>query len=109
MRGSRDGSFDDTLDAVVREIDAARGGAKSVRGAAREALIDRLRELDRTLVNSVRSGTDDVTLEQLSREAAAELEPFRARMPQDAYAQSRAACIDRLLRQRARLPVLALE
>ena len=40
---------------------------------------------------------------------AAELAPFRARMPRDAYEQSLAACRDRLLRERARLPVLTLE
>jgi len=45
----------------------------------------------------------------LRREAEAELAPFRARMPRDAYEQSLAACRDRLLRERARLPVLTLE
>ena len=45
----------------------------------------------------------------LRREAEAELQPFRARMPQDAFEQSLAACADRLLRERARLPVLAFE
>jgi hypothetical protein len=109
LRGTRDTGFDEALDTVVREIDTARAGARGLRGAAREALLDRLRELDRTLVACVRAGTDAEALQDLSLEAALELEPFKSRMPPEAYEQSCSACVDRLLRQRARLPVLAFD
>ena len=52
---------------------------------------------------------DAATLERLATEANAELLPFRDRMPPDAYADARASCVDRLVRDRYGLPVVALE
>jgi hypothetical protein len=94
---------------MVRELDAARATAKGLRGAARAALLERLRSLDAQLVAAARGSCDAASLQALGAEADAELAPFRARMPQDAYARSREACIDRLLRERERLPVIALD
>jgi hypothetical protein len=71
--------------------------------------VNRLRELDAALLGAVRDRCDGATLEQLEAEADVELAPFRERMPRDAYEQARRACVGRLLRERARLPVLALE
>jgi hypothetical protein len=45
----------------------------------------------------------------LRREAESELAPFKPRMPPAAFEQSIAACMDRLLRDKARLPTLTLE
>jgi hypothetical protein len=45
----------------------------------------------------------------LAAEADAELAPFRNRMPADTYARSHGACIDRLVRERARLPVISFD
>jgi hypothetical protein len=52
---------------------------------------------------------DTATLEELSAEAARELEPFRDRLPADAYDRSRRASVDRLIRERRRLPTLVYE
>jgi hypothetical protein len=109
LRAGEDRSLDSAIDAVVRELDAARAKAKTIRGDARDTLLDRLRELDASLVAAVRAHCDAQALQQLAREADEELKPFRSRMPAEAYQQSHRACIDRLLRDRARLPTIAYE
>jgi len=109
LRAGDDRSLDTAIDDTVRELDAARAGAKGLRGEAREQLLARLRALDTSLIDAVRSRCDDGTLLQLGRDADAELAAFRDRMPSDAYEQSRRACIDRLIRERSRLPVIHFE
>jgi len=107
LRAGEDRSLDSAVDAIVRELDASRGTAKTVRGDARETLLDRLQELDASLIEAVRAQCGVETLEKLAAEADEELRPFRARMPPDAYQQSHRACVDRLLRDRVRLPTIA--
>jgi hypothetical protein len=109
LRASEDRSLDSAVDAIVRELDASRARAKTVRGDAREILLDRLRELDTSLVEAVRAQCGAETLEKFAAEADEELRPFRGRMPSEAYQQSHRACVDRLLRDRARLPTIAYE
>ena len=109
VRGGADRGLDETLDRIVRELDATRGGAKSLRGDARTAFVERLRTLDAELMEGARSRCSATELHQLETEAAAELAPFRERMPREAYEQSRRAAIDRLIRERRRLPMLAYE
>ncbi|MBI3049604.1 MAG: hypothetical protein HYY76_14970 [Acidobacteria bacterium] len=101
--------LDGALDASVRELDAARAGAKSLRGERREALVARLRELDRGLVEAARAGCDPALLEGLAGEADEQLSPFRSRMTADVYRQSRQACIDRLIRDHFKLPTITFE
>jgi hypothetical protein len=109
LRVGAGGAFDRIVDAAVRELDGMRGGSKGLRGGARAAAVARLAELDAQLVAAARDGLDAGAREALRREAEAELAPFRGRMPEGAFDQSLAACMDRLLRERARLPVLAFE
>ena len=109
LRSAEDRSLGETLDAIVRELDAARTGAKALRGAARDAFLERLRGLDRVLIDAVRERADAPGLRQLEIEAEAELAPFRERMPKEAFEQSRTACVERLLRERAKLPIIAFE
>src|SRR5688572_5034357 len=106
LRGGETRSLEPVIDDIVRELDAARAGAKGLRGEARAALLDRLRALDARLVQAARATCDAATIQALGAEADAELAPFRARMPPDTYDRSREACIDRLLRERAKLPVI---
>jgi len=108
-RGGGDRSLDPVLDDAVRELDGARATAKTVRGQAREALIDRLRQIDASMIDALRQRTDDAILQQLAVEADEELKAFRPRMPPGAYADSRRACVDRLLRERAGLPTISYE
>ena len=109
LRAGAESWLSDLIDGIVRELDAARARAKGLRGEAREQMLARLRELDAALLGAVRERSDTATLERLGAEADTELAPFRERMPREAYEQSRAACVDRLLRERARLPILTLE
>jgi len=107
--GSQRSGLDATLDAIVRELDAARAGSKTVRGERREALLERLRDLDRRLVEAARQASDAALLERVRAEADEQLAPFRSRMTPDVYRQSREACIDRLLRDHFHLPTIAFD
>lgn len=109
LRSGSDRSLDPLIEPVVQELDAARANAKALRGAARATLLSRLTELDTQLLAAARERLTVEARGELCREAEAELAPFRARMPQAAYEQSLAACMDRLLREKSRLPVIALE
>jgi hypothetical protein len=109
LRAGEDRSLDPTLDDIVRELDAVRDGAKALRGQAREALLERLRALDLRLLQAARAGCDAPTLHRLDAEADVQLAPFRHRMPAAVYAQSKQACIDRLIREHLRLPLIAFE
>ena len=109
LRAGADRSLDDVADAIVRELDAARSSAKGLRGQARAAFLERLRALDRVLLDAARARCTQETLDGLAADADVELAPFRGRMPPDAYDRSRAACIDRGIRERLRLPVLTLD
>jgi hypothetical protein len=101
--GALDASFDDFLDRVARELEAARGA----RGAKRQALVERLAALDHELLEAARASLDDVSRAALAREAEEELAGFRSAMSPDAFARAREAAIDRLVRDRAGLPTVA--
>jgi hypothetical protein len=109
IRASGERGLDVSIDETIRELDTMRAGARSLRGEARAAALGRLRALDDALIGSARQVSGAATLEQLGVEADAELAPFRTRLADDAYRRARNACIDRLLRDRNRLPVIALE
>jgi len=109
LRANRGADLGDLVDPLVAELDAARAGAKGLRGEARRQLLDRLQALDAHLLAAIRERVDAATLTALAAEADAELAPFRDRMPADAYAHARAACIDRLMRDRFSVPVVAFE
>ena len=109
LRAGADRSIDPIYERIVRELDAARGSARTIRGESREALIERLQQLDVSMIDAVRGQCDDQTLARLEAEAHEELQSFRSRMPADAYRQSHRACLNRLLRERAGLPVISYE
>jgi hypothetical protein len=109
LRSGSDRSLDPLIDAIVRELDGARASARQLRGAARAELLTRLSDLDAQLIAAARDRLSTDARAELRRQAEAELAPFRARMPQAAYEQSLSACMDRLLRETTRLPVVTLE
>ena len=65
--------------------------------------------MEQTLGDAARARLDPATLQEIDSEAESELAPFRDRMPAAAYEQARVACIDRIVRSRARLPILTFE
>jgi hypothetical protein len=109
LRASSGANLGDVVDPLVTELDAARAGAKGLRGDARRHLLERLQALDARLLTATRERVDAATLAGLATEADAELAPFRDRMPAAAYGRAHTACIDRLIRDRFSLPVIAFE
>jgi hypothetical protein len=101
--GVLDEAFDDLIDRLDGELDAARGA----RGAARQALLDRLEALDGELLDRARARLDEPARAALMREAEGDLAAFRAAMPPDAYDHARDAAFARLLREQAGLPTVA--
>jgi hypothetical protein len=109
LRAGEDRSLQATLDEIVYELDVARAGAKAIRGDARQTLIDRLRAIDRRLLDAAHAQCDAKTIDALTAEADGDLAPFRGRMTPETYEQSRRAAVDRLLRERRKLPIVAFE
>ena len=109
LRGGEDRLLDDVLDRLVRELDAARGSAKGLRGEARSVFIERLGVLDAELLGATRKRCSADMLRQIEAEADEELAPFRDRMAPHVLERSRRAAADRLLRERRRLPVITYD
>jgi hypothetical protein len=106
--GSLGDEFDALIDRAAAELDAARGKAGGLRGEARQALLDRLAVLDAEIVQQARAALDEGARLALAREAEGELAGFKSGMTAEAFARAREAAIDRLVRERARLPTIAL-
>lgn len=109
MRAGAGADLGEVVDAMVPELDTARASAKGLRGDPRRQLIERLQTLDDQLLAAVRQRLDAPTIAALTAEADAELAPFRDRMPPDAYGRAQQACVDRLVRDRFSLPLVAFE
>jgi hypothetical protein len=109
LRAGPGTALDDVLDAVMRELDFVRSRAKGLRGDARQAVLEQLRQLDGALLAAARAQSSTATLAELTVDADRELAPFKDRMPSAALERARHAAVDRLLRDRWRLPVLTLD
>ena len=107
--GSNPAIPSDLLNEVVRELDQMLAGARQARGAARHSLLDRLGSLDRSLLDAARAGLTAEDVSRLRRQAEQDLDPFRDRMPRDAWGRAIDASIDRLVREHAGLPALPVE
>ena len=105
--GTLGDGFDALVDRVSTELDAARAKAGGLRGAARQALLDRLAALDAELVQQARAGLDEATRARLAREAESELAGFRSGMTPGAFTRAHEAVMDRMVRERAKLPTIA--
>jgi len=105
--GALGAAFDDVIDRVARELDAARAGSRGLRGDARQALVDRLAILEEELLRMARTSLDDAARAALGREADEELSGYQARISSAAFSRAREAAIDRLVRERFRLPTLS--
>jgi hypothetical protein len=107
--GALGDEFDTLVDRAAAELDAARSRAGGLRGEARRALLDRLAALDAELLQRARATLDETTRTSLMREAESELAGFRGGMTPEAFERAHRAVMDRLVRERARLPTLAFE
>lgn len=100
---------DAVLDDLVRALDALLAPAERARGEARERLMRELAMLDARLMDAARAAVEQGVQADLDRQADEELRPFRERMPLEAWRDARAAARDRLLRERAQLPIVRVE
>ena len=94
---------------ITRELDAARSTAKTARGEARQRLVTRLVDVDHELTAAVRETADASLRGALRAESEHALEPFRERMPPEAFQQAIEASTDRLLRDHLKLPPIVFE
>lgn len=104
--GTIGAEFDALLDRVARELDLVRADVRGLRGNARQAALDRLASLDAELLGVARQALAS-ELPRFAREADDELGGFRATMGENAYAKARDLVVERLLRERLNLPVIA--
>lgn len=110
LRGSQTPApLREALEEAVRALDGLRAEARRARGERREALRQRLQEIDAALVAAARSGLAPAEAAALRREAGAELAPFAPRMTPDALAAATEIAFARLLRRRAGLPAIAVD
>jgi len=94
----------EALSATLDSVLALRERSRKARGEAREALAAEASQLDRRMLEDVRSNTGD--LADVRVEAETELEPYRQRLAADIWERSVTAGMDRLLRERYGLPTL---
>jgi hypothetical protein len=102
-------AWDAVLEEFVRTLDAMHPAARRARGEARERILADLDALDARLMERARAVAGADLLAEAAREAAAELEPFATRLPPAAYAAALARCEHRVLRERLRLPTIAVD
>ena len=99
--------FDAVLDAITSEAAAFRDLPGPLRGDTRERITARLDELDRLMLDAARVQAGPADVQEMRREAAEQLRPFRDRMPAETYERAVESAVDRLLRERERLPVVS--
>ena len=96
--------FEQHVEGLLAEIDRLSGRAKKSRGDARTAILDRLAELDRGLMQAATAELDRDAVATARREAEAELAAFGARMAPEVRAQAVEAAFERLVRDTLGLP-----
>ena len=101
--------FDAALETVTKEAAAFRDMAGPIRGETRERVAARLVELDRMMLDAARAQMDRAAIQSMREEAAEELSPFRDRMPEETYQRAIESAVDRLVRTREQLPMVAFE
>jgi hypothetical protein len=93
---------------VSRELDRVRQEPRGLRGEARRLVLQRLDALDREMLDLAHASLGEAALTALTRDADEELSAVRASMPADAFARARTNALDRLVRERFKLPTLSL-
>jgi hypothetical protein len=101
--------FDAVLEQVATEAAGFRDRPGQIRGESRSEALARLVELDRLMLDAARAQADAATLETFRGEAMEQLLPFRDRMPAEDYRRAMESAIDRLVREREKLPVVAFD
>ena len=92
--------------AAIEELATVAERCRGGRRTERQAVASRLAEMESALMAVARAVVEPEVRAVLAEEARTELEPFRARMPLEAYARAHAAATDRLIRHYFHLPTL---
>jgi hypothetical protein len=93
------------LTAILDDLVALRDQLRHTRGAARQTLTERLVTIDRAIGAAARAAAG-ASIADVELEARRDLAAFRNRLPAEAWERSVRAGVDRLLRERYRLPSL---
>jgi len=107
--GDAPAPWDAAIDGIVRELDAIHPAARRARGEARDRILAELAVLDARLIEAARACAPPDLLAAATREADSELEPFAARLSPESFSSAHRRCTDRFLRERLRLPTLAVD
>jgi hypothetical protein len=97
------------LESTANEVSTLSDVPGPIRGDTRARVSARLAELDAAMLRAARAQADAATLQALRQEAADQLAPFRERMTNDVYDAAIDSAVDRLLRDREQLPVIAFD
>ena len=107
-----DGQLPAMLEVITRSIadlNLVRERTRITQGAARQEVVDRLRQIEIELTAVLHEVVDSGTFESIQSEMAIELESFRQRMPPEAFATAKRVGIDRLLYDHFKLPKISFE
>lgn len=100
----------EVLDRIAHDAALLKATATpQMRGEGRTRILARLGELDRELMTALRRECSPPILKGLHDEAVEQLAPFHERMAEETYRRALDVAVDGLLRERERLPVLAME
>ncbi len=102
-------TLEPALVAAVGALEMLRAPGRTARGAAREALVTQLQDLDTALTRAAVEVLSDADRAALRREAEAEIAAFRTRLPQAQWEAALLAAGARLARLRLGLPLVAYE
>ena len=106
------GQFPAMMDVITRSINdlnLVRDRIRITQDAARQEVVDRLRQIEIELTAMLHKVVDSGTFESIQSEMAIELESFRERMPPEAFASATRVGIDRLLYDHFKLPKISFE
>lgn len=101
-------SLRETIAGVLGDLTAMRDESPRARGDARRTLAARLPALDTRLMDVARRAASHERA-ALVAEAEQDLAAYRGRLPGEAWARALEATVDRLIRDRAGLPVLEVQ
>ncbi len=102
-------ALEPALAATAAALEARRADGGGARGAARDALIAQLHDLDVALTHAAVAAVTDIDRAAIRREAEAEIGAYRVRLDAAHWDAALAAATARLVRLRLGLPVVAYD
>lgn len=97
------------IHAALGALDGVQATSATARGAARDALIAALAEIDRGLVEAATTALPAATLAALTAQAAGDLAAFRGRLPAAQWETAVAAARGRLVRAAVGVPSVSFD